>query len=59
MREMSVTEQRYKAVLGVIADGRTVGEVASGCSVPAVEDLSLVAHVCVPIVDGAFAPGPP
>ena len=31
MREMSVTEQRYKAVLAVIADGRTVGEVAGGC----------------------------
>src|SRR5690348_16298638 len=29
MREMSVTEQRYKAVLAVIAEGRTVGEVAS------------------------------
>jgi hypothetical protein len=29
MREMSVTEQRYKAVQGVLADGRTVGEVAS------------------------------
>jgi transposase InsO family protein len=29
MKEMSVTEQRYKAVLGVIADGRTVSEVAS------------------------------
>jgi transposase InsO family protein len=29
MREMSVTEQRYKAVLSVIADGRMVGEVAS------------------------------
>jgi transposase InsO family protein len=28
MREMSVTEQRYKAVLAVIADGRTVAEVA-------------------------------
>jgi len=26
---MSVTEQRYKAVEGVLADGRTVGEVAS------------------------------
>jgi len=26
---MSVTEQRYKAVQGVLADGRTVGEVAS------------------------------
>jgi hypothetical protein len=24
MREMSVTQQRYKAVLAVIADGRTV-----------------------------------
>src|SRR3979411_2046718 len=28
MREMSVAEQRYKAVLAVIADGRTVSEVA-------------------------------
>src|SRR5437899_9609698 len=28
MREMSVSEQRYKAVLAVIADGRTVAEVA-------------------------------
>jgi len=28
MREMSVAEQRYKAVLAVIADGRTVAEVA-------------------------------
>ena len=28
MREMSVSEQRYKAVLAVIADGRTVTEVA-------------------------------
>jgi transposase InsO family protein len=28
MREMSVTEQRYKAVLAVIGDGRTVTEVA-------------------------------
>src|SRR5690348_8049595 len=28
MREMSVTEQRYKAVLGIIADGRTVTQVA-------------------------------
>jgi transposase InsO family protein len=28
MREMSVTEQRYKAVLAVIGDGRTVSEVA-------------------------------
>jgi len=27
MREMSVTEQRYKAVQGVLADGRTVSEV--------------------------------
>jgi transposase InsO family protein len=30
---MSVTEQRYKAVLAVIAEGRTVGEVASEWSV--------------------------
>src|SRR5260370_36266950 len=28
MREMSVAEQKYKAVLAVIADGRTVTEVA-------------------------------
>src|SRR5467141_782565 len=28
MREMSVTEQRYKAVLAVIAEGRTVTQVA-------------------------------
>src|SRR6266705_2671331 len=28
MREMSVTEQKYKAVLAVIADGRTVTQVA-------------------------------
>jgi len=28
MREMSVSEQRYKAVLAVIADGRSVTEVA-------------------------------
>jgi hypothetical protein len=30
MREMSVTEQRYKAILAVIGDGRTVSEVAPG-----------------------------
>ena len=29
MMEMSVTEQRYKAVLAVIGDGRTVSEVAT------------------------------
>jgi transposase InsO family protein len=29
MREMSVSEQRYKAVLAVIAEGRTVSQVAS------------------------------
>src|SRR2546422_11266387 len=29
MREMSVFEQRYKAILAVIGDGRTVSEVAS------------------------------
>jgi transposase-like protein len=29
MREMSVAEQRYKAILAVIGDGRTVSEVAS------------------------------
>jgi hypothetical protein len=30
MREMSVTEQRYKAILAVIGDGRTVSEVVPG-----------------------------
>jgi hypothetical protein len=29
MREMTVTEQRYQAVLAVIAEGRAVMEVAS------------------------------
>jgi transposase len=29
MREMSMAEQRYQAVLGVIADGRDVKEVAA------------------------------
>src|SRR5712692_7266873 len=29
MREMSVTEQRYQAVLGVLSEGRAVMEVAS------------------------------
>ena len=29
MRELSVAEQRYRAVLAVVADGRTVKEVAS------------------------------
>src|SRR5690349_13943847 len=33
MREMSVSEQRYKAVLAVIADGRTVTEVAGSWGV--------------------------
>ncbi|WP_245618513.1 helix-turn-helix domain-containing protein, partial [Knoellia aerolata] len=33
MREMSVAEQRYKAVLAVIGDGRTITEVASAWSV--------------------------
>jgi transposase len=28
MREISVAEQRYKAVLAALADGRTVAEVA-------------------------------
>lgn len=30
MREMSVAEQRYKAVLAVIGDGRAVSEVQCG-----------------------------
>jgi len=33
MRELSVTEQRYKAVLAVIGDGRTVTEVAGDWNV--------------------------
>jgi transposase InsO family protein len=33
MREMSVTEQRYQAVQGVLADGRTVSDVAGQWSV--------------------------
>jgi transposase InsO family protein len=33
MREMSVTEQRYKAVQGVLAEGRTVSEVAGDWNV--------------------------
>src|SRR5579872_4318191 len=33
MREMSVTEQRYKAVQGVLADGRKVSDVAGQWSV--------------------------
>jgi hypothetical protein len=41
MREMSVAEQRYQAVLAVIKDGRTVTEVAGRWSVQAlVLDLS-------------------
>src|SRR2546428_7462436 len=33
MRGMSVTEQRYKAILAVIGDGRTVSEVAKDWSI--------------------------
>src|SRR5215218_7657391 len=33
MREMSVAEQRYRAVLAVISDGRTVHEVAAAVGV--------------------------
>jgi hypothetical protein len=33
MREMSMAEQRYKAALAVIADARTVVEVAAAWSV--------------------------
>jgi transposase-like protein len=33
MREVSVAEQRYKAVLAVIGDGRTVSEVAASWEV--------------------------
>jgi hypothetical protein len=29
MREMSVTEQRYQAIIGVFGEGRTVQEVAA------------------------------
>jgi hypothetical protein len=34
---MSVTEQRYKAVQGVLADGRTVGEVPAAVEVLVLE----------------------
>ena len=40
MRELSLAEQRYRAVLEVIAEGRTVGEVAECTSV----DLSVVSR---------------
>jgi len=33
MREMSVAEQRYQAVLAVIRDGRPVSSVAQNCGV--------------------------
>jgi transposase len=33
MRELSVAEQRYKAVLAVISDGRTITEVAAAVGV--------------------------
>jgi transposase-like protein len=33
MRELSVAEQRYRAVLAVISDGRTVTEVAAAVGV--------------------------
>jgi hypothetical protein len=32
MREMSVAETKYQAILAVIGDGRTVAEVAAGGS---------------------------
>ena len=34
MREMSVADQRYRALLVVISDGWTVTEVAGGRGVP-------------------------
>lgn len=33
MRELSVAEQRYQAVLAVVKDGRTVSEVAAAVGV--------------------------
>ncbi|MBN9375855.1 MAG: helix-turn-helix domain-containing protein, partial [Cellulomonas sp.] len=33
MRELSVAEQRYKAVLAVVADGRMITEVAASWGV--------------------------
>jgi hypothetical protein len=41
MRELSVTEQRYRAVFEVVSDGRTVTEVACQGGQPA--DLARVA----------------
>ena len=42
---MNVAEHRYKAVLAVIADGRTVTEVARSWGVPAAEDACVVIRV--------------
>ncbi len=50
MREMSVSEQRYQATLAVIADGRTVSEVALNAAiqhVPVEGGLKLGPVVCL------------
>jgi hypothetical protein len=51
MREMSVTEQKYKAVLAVIADGRTVGSAVA--SAPDYLDRAAVRPLssCSPVID--------
>jgi hypothetical protein len=41
MREMSVAEQRYRAVLAVISDGRTITDVAAAAGISA--DLAFLA----------------
>jgi hypothetical protein len=44
MREMSVAEQRFKAVLAVVGDGRTVTDVARDWGqIKAVEQLGRLA----------------
>jgi transposase len=46
MREMSVTEQKYQAILAVVAEGRTVKEVAHDWGVS-----RQTLHVVLTIVD--------
>jgi len=45
MRELSVAEQRYQAVLAVIKDGRTVTETAAAAGVVAADASCLAGPV--------------
>jgi len=55
MREMSAAEQRYKAVLAVIATGRTVTEVATGFGSQPAHDARLAsAAVWITIIPAAL-----